>query len=133
MNDEMPLHLDEPDLTYRLEAEHRAQLRPPFDPDALERLLQSATPEIRPFLIQKLFRKPQARQWSHLSRINDPVLQALLDEAWQPFWRDFPVDVLEDESMDAYPGRRLALQRRRPSTSVEHGAAGDVRPGITPE
>lgn len=115
MNQGTPLHLDAPDLTYRLDAEHRAQVRPPFDPDALERLLQRALPEIRPYLEKSLFRHPQAQEWSQVSRINDPVLQALLDEAWQPFWADYAIQVLKDESMDGYPGRRLALERRRRS------------------
>lgn len=110
-----PLHLDEPDLGYRLTDEQRAQIRPPFDPDAVERLLQRADPEIRPFLTERLFLQPDEQGWSHLSRINSPVLQALLDEAWQPFWEGYPDHVLEDASMDAYPGRHLALARRRQS------------------
>jgi hypothetical protein len=118
MNEDSPLHLGEPDLTYQLDAEHRAQVRAPFDPDAFEHLLQRTIPEVRPFLLEGLFRQRQTPVWSHLSRIHDSVLQALLDEAWQPFWDGHPTEVLEDESMDGYPGRLLALERRRLSDSV---------------
>lgn len=113
MRDETSLHLEEPDLDYRLAAEHRARVHAPFSADAVERILQNAVPEIRPFLLDRLFGRPDAQGWGQLSRINDPVLQSLLDEAWQPFWEPFETHVLEDESMDGYPGRRLALQRRR--------------------
>lgn len=120
MDDAISFHLEEPDLSYRLTAEDRARVLPPYDPDALERLLQQAIPDIRPLLLEGILpeRKENSSPWDHLSRINDPVLQALLEAFWQPFWEDFPIEVLEDRSMDTYPGRLLALERRRNPSSL---------------
>ena len=91
--------------------------QPPFDADALERVLQSTRPEIRPILLEGMFPPMTRRQWGDLSRINDPVLQALFDATWQPFWDESTEEFLHDGAMDAYPVRRLVLERRRGSTA----------------
>lgn len=114
MGENGSLHLNQPDTTYRLSTAARSRVLPIFDVEAVERLLQHAKPELRAHFLALLSRQEERSSfhWSHLKQINDPVLHAILEEVYQPFWRTLPDDAFTDLSMDAYPGRMLAAKRR---------------------
>ena len=106
------------DAEYRLSAELRPHVAPEFDCDALERLLQysdaiTRTQLLDHFLLPEHRSVPPVPNRSFtLIGSTDDRFNALLAEAWQPFWLDKPNEMLEDPGSD-YPGRELARERRR--------------------
>lgn len=106
--DAIPLRLEAPDAAFRLTPDDRATLAPPFDADALERLLREIRPNMRGEILS-YFQAGTSR--GHLVVIHDSRLQAILEEVWAPFWDNAPDQALE-EDWYRMPGRELALARR---------------------
>ena len=110
-----PLRLTEPDHGYRLTAADRAGVRPGFDVEALERLLQAIRPEMRPEILAhfQFHEEPTPTRYGHLVQFHDPELQPLLEEVWAPMWD--AVNATDDDiARDTYgfPGREVAIKRR---------------------
>lgn len=111
---EPTIRLPTPDPDFRLTAEERAGIRPGFDVDALERLLAAVEPGARPILLEDFLPVAPGAPGTALVRMGDPALQPLLDEVWAPVYELYP-DLLDEEE-ERYPGRALALQRRKEKT-----------------
>lgn len=109
-----PLRLTEPDQGYRLTPADCAGVRPGFDVEALERLLQAIRPEMRPEILAHFqFHEASSRRFGLLVQFNDPQLQPLLEEIWAPMWDE--VNATDDDiarDTYGYPGREAALKRR---------------------
>lgn len=108
----VPVEAPEPDPGYRIPPEERARLRPEFDAGAMERLLARLDPEHRTRILAG-FQLPRPGERTHMEvwYFDDPELQALLEEVWEPFWDTVPLEVLKlDDS--ARPGRARAQARR---------------------
>jgi hypothetical protein len=111
---------ENPDLEYNLAPDIRAAIRPIFDANAVERLLQRVPAESRDYLLQEFIEKTPAKAQpdnrlpdvSILTRISHPVLQDILEDIWQPYWSRFSDERLERSDSDI-PGRLRALKRRR--------------------
>jgi hypothetical protein len=58
-----------------------------------------------------------------LTELDDPKLQAALEEVWVPYWNDLPDEALNEEQAPI-PGRDVARQRRearrRAGAEVRH-------------
>jgi hypothetical protein len=104
------------DPHYRLDPVIRKTLSY-LDTNALERLLQHMDGMSRDHLLASLLPRQivveptEGRSFSVLSRTSDPFLNELLEEMWQPFWDQEPLECLEDPH-SPYPGRERALRRR---------------------
>jgi hypothetical protein len=115
-----PLRLAVPSPDYHISAEDRARIPAGFDVTALERLLALVTPERRQEILA-YFQKPKERRpisQGILVRLNDPELQALLEEVWAPMWDQVGAtdeEIIED--VYRYPGREIALARRAAARS----------------
>lgn len=103
--------------SFRLDSETRAHVAPQFDVDALQKLLGHLDAASRPgmldgFLLPEFSSTPpRPNQFWILQGFNNPVLDELLAEVWQPFWDVQPDEMLEDPH-SPYPGRNLARRRR---------------------
>jgi hypothetical protein len=104
------IRLEQPDSTFRLTPEERANVRTGFDVDALERLMAAVVPEGRPMLLEA-FQRPSSWPIRFVVQMGDPSLQPLLDEVWAPMWMELGPDAIDVETAP-YPGRELARQRR---------------------
>lgn len=105
------IRLPEPDQRFRLSESERAQVRPGFDSDALERLLANVVPIVRPGILKSFLQPPPGQPADLLVQMGDPTLQPLLDEVWAPMWDHLPHDAINTETKN-FPGRELARQRR---------------------
>jgi hypothetical protein len=119
-----PLRLPASDQSYRLSADDRARVRPGFDADALERLLQAIRPDMRQEILAHFqFAEDTTRQYGYLVQFHDPKLQPLLEEVWAPMWDELNA---RDEDIErdvyGYPGREIALKRR----AARRGGAGEI-------
>ena len=118
---DVPLRaLAEPDAAFELDATERGRLKPGLDADALVRFLARVPPAWRDGLVGGFRRPTRDTDW-HMSDIADPVLQGLLEAVWQPLWDSLPQEALDDTSMDVYPGRQLARERRGLTTVNDRG------------
>ena len=107
-----PLVMVRQDVTFRLTEAQRQQVRPGFDVDALERLLAHVPAERRDSLFVT-FTAPTGNEVRELWYLGDPALQELLEVVWAPMWDRIPTEVIEADKSER-PGKRLALERRRP-------------------
>jgi len=105
------VRLPERDLSFRLTAEERASIRPPFDVDALERLMAAVEPGARPIILQEFQFPPPGEAVPNLFKMGDPALQPLLDEIWAPFWELRPKAALFEDPDIQWPGKELARKR----------------------
>jgi hypothetical protein len=105
------IRLATPDRSFRLTPRERANIRPGYDVDALERLLAAVIPPVRPGLLSGFTMPKDPTQRVGITvKMGDPSLQPLLDEVWAPMWELHP-DMIDAETKD-YPGREIAKQRR---------------------
>ena len=105
------VRLPEQDLGFHLTAEERASIRPPFDVDALERLLAWIEPGARPILLQGFQFPPPGEAVPNVFKMGDPTLQPFLDEVWAPFWELDPESAAFDDPVIKWPGKELARKR----------------------
>ena len=119
-----PLRLAASDRSYRFSPEDRVRVRPGFDSDALERLLQAIRPDMRQEIVGHFQFHPEGtRRYGHLVRFHDPRLQLLLEEVWAPMWDELnAADEDIERDVYGYPGREIALQRR----AARRDGAGEV-------
>jgi hypothetical protein len=112
-----PLRLAAPTQGYRIDPAARAKVFAGFDVDALERLLAHVRPERRTEILSYFLVPDDAasRGRGQLIQVNDPELQALLEEVWAPMW-DFVGATDGDIAANTYefPGREIARARRAP-------------------
>ena len=109
-----PLRLTASDAAFTLSASDRAQVRPGFDAEALERLLRMVRPDMRKeILLHFQVSDGTDQRYGDLVEFYDPQLQAVLEEVWAPMWDEVGAT---DEDIEAnafqYPGRAIAKQRR---------------------
>lgn len=119
------LRLPEPDRSFRLARAERAKVMEFFDVDALERLLSMVKPELRAEMLTFFQYRDSAAPRGLIMHLNDPQLQAVLEEVWAPHWDGLPDDAIEKET-EPVPGREIARQRR------EARRRSEQRPGGTP-
>jgi hypothetical protein len=119
-----PLRLAASDQLYRLSADDRARVRPGFDADALERLLQAIRPDMRQEIVGHFqFHGESSPRYGHLMQFHDSQLQPLLEEVWAPMWDELnATDEEIERDAYGYPGREIALQRR----AARRGGAGEI-------
>lgn len=98
------------DERFHLTATQRHMVRRGFNADALERLLARIPPEHRDSVYQA-FAVPRGNQVRELWYIDDPALQALLEQVWAPVWDGLSIDQIKADR-SGRPGRNLAIQRR---------------------
>lgn len=107
-----------------LTPDQRSRLVPNINVDALERFLRIAgeTAEDRLALMQFFTQTPGQNQSFHIvGPVNNPTLQALLDEIYAPTWEAWGADAIA-HSESRLPGRELARSRvraRKQSSSEE--------------
>ena len=109
----------QPDLSYHLGADDRARVRPEFDADALERLLRYLPAADRRAILPAFLYAvpsgeggPESRNTSFsVVGVTDPVLSALLEEVWLPFWRTAP-DMVVIDPYSNVPGANRERRRR---------------------
>lgn len=117
------MRLAQPDRSFRLAPEDRAKVMEFFDADALERLLSMVKPEVRAELLPFFqYRDPSAPR-GLIMHLDDPQLQAVLEEVWAPHWEGLPDDAIETETAPV-PGREIARQRREARRRGERGPGG---------
>ncbi|WP_325312619.1 hypothetical protein [Longimicrobium sp.] len=108
-----PLRLATPTQGYHLDAAARAKVPPGIDASALERLLASVVPERRDEILAYFQVPPDRPDRGYLMRIDDPELQAILEEVWAPMWDHAgATDAQLAEHAFPFPGREIALARR---------------------
>lgn len=111
-------------LRFVLTPDQRSRLVPNINVDALERFLRIAgeTAEDRLALMQFFTQTPGQNQSFHIvGPVNNPTLQALLDEIYAPTWEAWGADAIA-HSESRLPGRELARSRvraRKQSSSEE--------------
>lgn len=113
-----PIRLAVPDRTFRLTEEERATIGTGFDIEALERLLQMATPEFRRQLLPYFQVSALREGRGMLTTILDPELQAVLEEVYVPAWDKLSDWFLNDPGQ-VMPGRLLARERREARKRAE--------------
>lgn len=106
-----PYRLDPPDGSYSIPPEEREKIRTGFDPVALERLLAMLVPECRPDILNSFQWSPRGESAPNVVSLNDPELNAVLDEVWLPMWEKEIPESIEDETKE-FPGLALARRRR---------------------
>ena len=119
----VPYRLARPDTDYRLTPEERARVPRGYDVNALERLLGMIDPGERPEMLAAFQYNPEqaeSGEWEAVVRINDPVLQAVLEEVWAPYW-DHYTDEQIDREVGWLPGREVAKRRRAALRDVKQG------------
>jgi hypothetical protein len=103
----------------------RSQLWESFDPDAMDRLLNTLGPEDRARFLRAFEDAELAaagrtdvetRDVTVTIRFGDPEGQKLLEQVWAPFWSELPAAALSDPSYPL-PGRALAAVRLADSTA----------------
>jgi hypothetical protein len=115
------------DPDFRLTVEQRQELRPLFDPDALETFL-AALPQARRSETFDLFRRRRPGEpVPLLTDVGGGPLQELLDEVWAPRWLASPeqlVNAPPGPGGQSYelPGRAAALRRLRARESNPRGS-----------
>jgi hypothetical protein len=109
--DMRPLRLEVPDHDFRLSADERAKIVPDVDPDALERLLGMVRRDIRAEMLKTFQYPAPGEDFGYLFEMEDPRLQAVLEEVWAPAWYDAPDEILNKGGLP-HPGREIALRRR---------------------
>lgn len=113
-----PLRLADPDASFRLSAEDRANVLPFYDADALERLLGMIDPEVREPMLRMFLASEKREPRAVLTYLDDPQLQAVLEEVWAPHWELLPPEAVELEQADI-PGREIARKRREAPQRAE--------------
>jgi hypothetical protein len=106
-----PLRLATPDASFRLSAEERAKVLPLYDAEALERLLGMVDPEVRGPMLRMFLASEKPGPRAVLTHLDDPQLQAVLEEVWAPHWDLLPPEAIDEEQADI-PGRAIARERR---------------------
>jgi hypothetical protein len=111
-----PLRLTTPDAWFSLTPDQRTRVLPFFDVEALERLLGMVQSEARDPMLRFFLAAEKKGPHAMLTEVDDPQLQAVLEEVWAPYWKDLPDEVLDKEQAPL-PGReverRLRAARRR--------------------
>ena len=100
-----------PDPAYHLSAGEKSKVMEIFDVNALERLLSMLPAADRPGILAH-FQYPDGEMAPpppKLVHLDDPDLQAVVEEVWVPFWDTVPLSAMYEES--GIPGRQLALSR----------------------
>lgn len=104
-----PLRLSSPDPGFRISEAERARIpKDMFDADALERLLAEVRPDMRTEILEHFLVKGRP---GHITAINDPALQPLLEAVWAPLWRNATDEEIEAD-IYGLPGRDIARERR---------------------
>lgn len=103
--------LDPPDADYHISPQDRENIRPGFDPDALQRLLAMIVPDARPELLRAFQWPAPGVPASNIVKFQDPDLQELLDEVWLPMWEKEIPNAMDNETKE-FPGLDLARRRR---------------------
>jgi hypothetical protein len=107
-----------------LTPDQRSRLIPNINVDSLEHFLEIAgeTAEDRLALMQFFMRSPgQNLSFELVGPVNDPTLQALLDQIYAPTWEAWGADAIA-HSESRLPGREIARARigaREHSSSKE--------------
>ena len=105
------LRAAQPDGAYRLSAAQRANVLTMYDADALERLLQMVRPEARDSVLRFFQIADDSGPHAVLMHLDDPGLQAVLEEVWAPYWDRLPPEAIDGERAPV-PGREIARKRR---------------------
>lgn len=104
-----PLRLSSPDASFRISEAERARIpKDMFDADALERLLAEVRPDMRAEILEHFLLNGRP---GHLTAVNDPALQPLLEAVWAPLWRNATDEEIEAD-IYGLPGRKITKERR---------------------
>lgn len=100
-----------PDPSYRLSDVDRARVSDIFDVNALERLISMLPSGDRADVLEHFTSTEyEEEHMGYIVHLNDPHLQAVLEEVWLPYWSTVPSAALYETS--EIPGRQLALSRQ---------------------
>ena len=117
-----PLRAEQPDATFRLTDAQRAKMLSMYDAEAVERLLQMVRPDARASTLRFFQVAEKPGPHAVLMHLDDPKLQAVLEEVWAPYWDRLPPEAIERERAPI-PGRAIARTRR-----AARAAAGSAEP-----
>lgn len=117
-----PLRAEQPEATFRLTEAQRARMLSMYDADAVERLLQLVRPDARDSMLRFFQVAEKPGPHAVLMHLEDPKLQAVLEEVWAPYWDRLPPEAIERERAPI-PGRAVARARR-----AARAAAGSTEP-----
>lgn len=98
------------DPSYQMCERDKSNVMYIFDVAALERLISMLPPEDRDEVLSHFqYGAPGSEEAPpKLVSFDDPVLQAVLEEVWVPYWDTLPLGAVGDSRL---PGRQLALER----------------------
>ncbi|HEX8430850.1 MAG TPA: hypothetical protein VF625_06160 [Longimicrobium sp.] len=111
MPNDRPLRLTTPDTSYRLTPDQRTGVLPFFDVGALERLLGMVRADAREPMLRFFLAAEKKGPHAMLTELDDPELQAVLEEVWAPYWKDLPDEILDREEAPI-PGREVERRLR---------------------
>jgi hypothetical protein len=114
-----PLRAEKPDATFRLTDAQRGKMLSMYDAEAVERLLQMVRPDVRESMLRYFQVAEKPGPHAVLLHLEDPKLQAVLEEVWARYWDRLPPEAIERERAPI-PGRAIARARR-----AARGAAGN--------
>ena len=117
-----PLRAERPDTMFRLTVAQRARMLSMYDSEAVERLLQMVRPDARDSTLRFFQVAEKPGPHAVLMHVDDPALQAVLEEVWAPYWDRLPPEAIERERAPI-PGRAIARMRR-----AARAAAGSSEP-----
>jgi hypothetical protein len=117
-----PLRAEQPDVAFRLTEAQRAKMLPMYDAESVERLLQMVRPDARDSMLRYFQVAERPGPHAVLMHLDDPKLQAVLEEVWAPYWDRLPPEAIERERAPI-PGRGVVRARR-----AAQAAAGRAEP-----
>ncbi|HYW06084.1 MAG TPA: hypothetical protein VE913_03955 [Longimicrobium sp.] len=86
----------------------------------MERLLGMVRSEARESMLRFFLAAEKKGPHAMLTEVDDPRLQAVLEEVWAPYWKDLSDEVLDKEKAPI-PGREVERRLRAARRRVEEG------------